>query len=212
MSGGSVREHEQEPILGLPEMLPEGERLLWQGAPDFILLARRALHINKIVVWFIAIALWRVGSAWQQTNVLTIELIWTPLLALVLALALLLTMARLYARSTMYTLTNRRVVMRFGLAVPITMNIPFSEILSADTSAFSKDRGNIAFTVKSGVRVSQLVLWPNVRPWHWVSPKPMLCCINDFSAASEVLLSAVIAGQPDQTPETSLPTHGIQGA
>jgi hypothetical protein len=186
-----VREHDNEPVLGLPETLPAGERLLWQGSPDFLLLARRVLHINKIIVWFAVIGVWRIAAHWQATGEWLFGLLKTPAFALVLCLSLLLTMAWFYARTTVYSITSQRVTMRFGLAVPITMNIPFTKIASASTRSFSADHGNIALKTVKGERVSHLVLWPNVRPCHWLAPQPMLCCISDFTRAAEQLNLAV---------------------
>jgi hypothetical protein len=37
----SSPEHEFEAQLGLPEKLPKGESILWQGAPDFKAVALR---------------------------------------------------------------------------------------------------------------------------------------------------------------------------
>ena len=186
-----VREHNNEPVLGLPETLPTGEKLLWQGSPDFLLLARRVLHINKIIAWFIVMGVWRTTAHWQATGEWMFGLLWTPVLALLLCLSLLLMMAWLYARTTVYSITSQRVTMRFGLAVPITMNSPFTKIAIASTRSYSADRGNIALKTVSGARVSHLVLWPNVRPWHWLAPQPMLCCISDFTRAAQQLNHAV---------------------
>ena len=43
-------EHEFEAEYGLPEPLPRGERLLWQGGPDGSTLAREALHWRKLAI------------------------------------------------------------------------------------------------------------------------------------------------------------------
>ena len=45
-------EHEFEPQFGLPERLPAGERILWQGSPDFRALARNAFHLRKLALYF----------------------------------------------------------------------------------------------------------------------------------------------------------------
>ena len=42
-------EHDDEPQNGLPEALPAGERLLWQGSPDWRVLARHGFHFNAFV-------------------------------------------------------------------------------------------------------------------------------------------------------------------
>ena len=41
-----------------------------------------------------------------------------------LALGFLGVLAWLFARTTVYTLTNRRIAMRYGVALPMTINIP----------------------------------------------------------------------------------------
>ena len=57
-----VFEHDSEPVPGLPAPLPAGETIIWQGAPRFSGLARRALHLRWLSVYFLLLALWR-GTA-----------------------------------------------------------------------------------------------------------------------------------------------------
>ncbi len=199
-----VREHETEPLLGLPERLPQGERLLWQGTPQTRLMARYVFHFHKICLWFSVIALWRLLANKQATGSWSVDLLHTPVLALTLALVIVSLLAWLYSRSTIYTLTNRRIVMRFGLAVPITMNLPFSQIISADAAQRgSADSGNIAFSVSADARVSHWILWPNARPWHWFSAQPMLCCIADLEKVS-ALLSEALAESANDAKESAV--------
>ena len=40
-----------EPVPGLPAHLPEGEKLLWQGAPEWRDLAIRAFHVRKVAIY-----------------------------------------------------------------------------------------------------------------------------------------------------------------
>jgi hypothetical protein len=188
---GDIRDHDVEPLVGLPECLPVGERLLWQGSPDARAMLRRVLHADLVVLWFLLIGCWRLGSHWLQTGEVALATLAGPVLALTLALSMLFLLAWGYAKTTVYTLTNRRVTMRFGIAVQITMNIPFSKITSADVSEHGNDIGNIAFQVEPGARMSHLILWPNVRPWYWLSPRPMLCCVGGLGKAGAILTAAV---------------------
>ena len=41
-----ITEYESEPIPGLPEQLPQGEKILWQGAPKWQSFAKHVFHIN----------------------------------------------------------------------------------------------------------------------------------------------------------------------
>ena len=44
-----------EPVPGLPERPPAGERILWQGAPDRRTLARTAYHTRLVAAYFAAV-------------------------------------------------------------------------------------------------------------------------------------------------------------
>ena len=56
-------EHEFEAELGLPEPLPKGERMLWQGSPEWRILARDALHTRQLSIYFAVLLGWR-GASW----------------------------------------------------------------------------------------------------------------------------------------------------
>ena len=47
-----MSEHDFEPIRGLPGPLPEGETILWQGAPDWRVLAVQAFHVRAVAIYF----------------------------------------------------------------------------------------------------------------------------------------------------------------
>ena len=40
-----------EPLRGLPEPLPAGERILWQGAPDWRALAVDVFHVRAVWIY-----------------------------------------------------------------------------------------------------------------------------------------------------------------
>mgnify|MGYP003349263071 CR=1 FL=1 len=54
-----MSEHEIEPIPGLPDYLPPGERLLWQGAPHWRPLAMRAFRLRAVMIYFAVLMAWR---------------------------------------------------------------------------------------------------------------------------------------------------------
>ena len=128
-----AHEHEFEAARGLPEALPDGEVQLWQGSPDARLLARQALHLDLVAGYFALLLAWRGYVSWAEGATLGQTLMqlagMLPLIAL--ACGLLATIAWLMARTTVYTLTNRRIVMRVGIVLSITFNLPFSQIAAA---------------------------------------------------------------------------------
>ena len=107
-------EHEFEAAPGLPEKLPAGERILWQGAPEWRGLGVAAFGLRTIamylfVMWLLQFAhLWDQGSsALEMAKYLGISGVCATL-----AWALLAGFTYLVSSTTLYTLTNRRVVMR----------------------------------------------------------------------------------------------------
>ena len=54
-------------VSGVPEPLPQGERLLWQGKPNWRSIARHTLHIDKIALYFAGLAVWQMTTPlWER--------------------------------------------------------------------------------------------------------------------------------------------------
>ena len=185
-------EHEFEPEYGLPEVLPASEHKLWQGSPDPWQVTRRVFHWNKLALYFAVIVGWRVatlmGDGAGTAEVLSSLLRLVPLFALCLGLLALL--GWLTARTTVYTLTDRRVVMRVGIVLTVTYNLPLRSMDAADLHPQSGGCGDIALALKPGTRIAYLHLWPHVRPWRYVQTQPMLRCVPGAQAVSEQLAMA----------------------
>lgn len=187
-----AREHEFEAQHGLPEHLPEGERILWQGAPRWTLMARQVFHADKVALYFAVMLGWRFASTWSDGGTLaeaSASLIWlAPLFAL--GVGALLLLGWLSARTTAYTLTNRRVVMRIGIVLTITYNLPLRCIESADLRPGAHGRGDITLALEPATRIAWLHLWPHVRPWRVARTQPMLRALDDASAVAALLRHA----------------------
>jgi hypothetical protein len=202
------------PIRGLPGPLPDGERMLWQGAPDWRALARRALHTRKVATYFGVLVLWRLTTTLADGGSAAEALFSAaPLVLLAAAAFALLTLfAWLSARTTVYTITTRRLVIHCGVALPMTINFPFKMIESAGLKDHGDGTGDIAVKLPAGQRIAYLHLWPHARPWRYSSPEPMLRCIRNPKLIGELLarsLAEASGGQARAVPvaarEPSLP-------
>jgi Bacterial PH domain len=194
-----VSEFETEYAPGLPAQLPKGERLLWQSKPRWRSLAVHAFHVRSIAIYFAILTAWRgtiVASDGGDAVGIISAMAWIALLALT-AIAVLGLLAWLSARSTIYTITDRRILMRFGIALPITLNIPLRLVDAASVSRHRDLTGDIAVTVSGDDRVAYLVLWPHARPWRVKRPEPMLRSLARPQEVAKVLSRAleVQAGQ-----------------
>jgi hypothetical protein len=211
-----VREHDYEPVPGLPERLPAGETILWQGAPEREALARRALHVRTIAWYFAALAAWR-GLALAADGASAIDIAAGAGLLLILGAAAIVPLA-LYAwasaRTTLYTITNRRVVIRAGVALPTTFNLPFAAIEAAGLKLHGGGVGDIALRLVPDQKIAYVFLWPHARPWRFARPEPTLRCIPEADRVAQLLGRALAAAtampvQPlPEVAEETVPSAG----
>ena len=199
-------ESDFEPVPGLPEVLPAGERMLWQGAPRPWALALTAFRVRAVAIYFAALMAWRGfvtitdGGSWRSAIEEAVGL--APLAAG--ALAILSIIAYISARTTLYTITDRRIVMRYGMALPLTMNIPFKSIEAASVTHHRDGTGDIALNVRDEERIGYLILWPHARPWRYARPEPSLRGLGDVDAVASLLSQALASHAGLQSAPASL--------
>ena len=185
----------------LPEPLPQGERILWRGKPDWRVLARRAFHIRKLALYFGVIIAYMGADAAVRGEAASTAF---PLLCATglaaAALGLVAAYAWGVARVTAYTVTDRRVLIRIGIALPMTINLPFARIDGAGMTEHADGAGDIPLALRKGDRVAYLVLWPHARPWHMARPQPMLRGLTDVAPAAQVLARALAASASTAVP------------
>lgn len=178
-----MSEYDHEPIRGLPGELPEGEHIIWQGAPDWKSMAMSALHIRLAFVYFVVIiatALFRgdLGTAMAVTALGAV------------AIGTFVLFAWGVSRTTVYSLTNKRVVLRIGVALNKCINLPLSELETANLKPLSDGTGNIVLTLKGVPRLGYLMLWPHARSLRFVRPQPMLRAVPEAQKVAALLFSA----------------------
>jgi len=181
-----MREHDDEPIRGLPGQLPAGEAILWQGFPDWKVLFRKAFHARLVAIYFVLLA--AAGLlAGSPTGALV------TLTAGVVCLALLALLSWLMARTTVYTLTDRRLVFKVGVALSKCVNLPLKLVESADLRRLGGGHGDLSLTMGGDKRVGYVLLWPHVRPRKLRRPQPMLRAVPDADKVAALLTSACSA-------------------
>lgn len=195
-------EYDFEPVPGLPANLPEGEQLLWQGSPSARATAFRVLHVGWIAAYFALLLGWRILAGLSDGFALSEILVDSiPLAGMAMAAMLILSvLARLIARTTIYTITSRRIVMRYGVALPMTVNLPFKAIQSADVALRPDGTGDIALLVDDLGRLSYFHLWPNTRAWFVRKPQPSLRALPEAQQVATLLSRALhaFAGVPEK--------------
>lgn len=184
---------------GLPAPLPEGEIILWQGQPAWRSLARRAMHLRGMSLYFGALAVWTFGDALYSGAGIPDALLGATWLLVIgaVAIGLLSGYAWLSARASIYTITNRRVVLSFGVALPMSVNVPYALIESAALKLWPNGTGDIPLSIVSERRLSYVLFWPNVRPWRFTRPEPMMRAVPQAEAVAAILAAQLAAAHGD---------------
>jgi len=185
-------EHEFEAAPGLPEALPAGEHILWQGSPDWKMLAVDAFHVKRLAIYFSLMIALHAVMIWDESLGLLANLSELSVGAILasIALSLLVLTAWLSASTTIYTITNRRVVMRIGIVLTLTFNLPHRWIKTAQIRDQGEGFGEIALELKGDDRIAYLHLWPHARAWHIGQPQPALRCIANAKEVGTLLHQA----------------------
>ncbi len=185
---------ERAMIPGIGEPLPAGERLLWTGQPDRRYLARHVCHTRKTVGYFgvlLAVVVLGALTGGSAQEALTGAVLLCGMAVTVLAFAHVY--ASLVARTTVYAITERRLVLRIGVAIPAVLNIPLDQIESVDLRRRKDGTGDVIVSLSGDARIAYLLLWPHARPWRYAKPEPALRGIEDAAAVGGLLAEAVQA-------------------
>ncbi|WP_083386692.1 photosynthetic complex putative assembly protein PuhB [Magnetospirillum fulvum] len=194
----SDHDHHFEMVPGLPGPLPQGERLLWQGSPSWWQLTSRAFHFGWLAAYFGVLAAWRVASTIADGGG-ALDATFAGGLMVVGGLAaawVLIMIGWSSARATTYSITNRRVVISHGVALPLSVNLPFGMIESAELKTYSDGTGDISLSLNGDQHLAYLVLWPHARPWRFSKVEPTLRAVPGAVAIARILGAALVEAAP----------------
>ncbi len=184
--------HQTRTPNGLPHGLPSGETVLWQGKPDFRTLLMGAFRLRLLSVYVGVIIIWSLVSsafAGYQWHELLASMIWAIGLGAV-ALGMIALMAWLTARSTVYSITSKRVVIAYGASIRKHLNLPFAKIESAGIRLAVDGIGDIPLTPDAQSRLSYILLWPHVKAGKSARTEPMLRAVPDAASVAKILADA----------------------
>lgn len=189
-----------ERIAGVDAPLPPGERVRWEGAPEWRSLAVHVFHVRKLAIYFALLLAWRAALATGEASPLTYFAVGAATLAacFAAAAAVCIGLAVLCARTTTYAITDRRLVMRIGMVVPATVNVPLRQVESAALRDYRGGTGDVAARLEGDDRLAYFLLWPHTRPWRFNPTEPALRCVRDPARVGEILRAAVAdcVGEP----------------
>ena len=190
-------------------MSPGAERVLWEGRPNWTSVLRHVFRIRALAVYFLAILAWQVFDALnsgQPGHILMAKTAGFTGLAL-LCLAILSVMAWMIWRTTSYLITDRRVILKFGVALPATLDVPLNLVQHASVKVHSDGTGDIALALPPEQRIAPLLLWPHLKPWQINRPEPMMRGIENPEQVAEIFTQAL---STTMTPPSAAQANGPQ--
>lgn len=192
-----ITEYESEPVPGLPGLLPKGETIIWQGSPDWRVLARTAFHTGTVAAYFAALTAFAGAAAvWQGVRApADLAGVGLTVGGAAIGVGLLHLLAWAVARTTIYTLTDRRIVLRFGVAMPKCINLPLGIIGNVDLCKRAHGTGDLALKLTSAQRLGYAALWPHARAWHYSNPQPMMRAVPDIDRVATLMARACMSIQ-----------------
>ena len=170
------------------EAVPLEAAVAWRGRPDAWAAAKRVWRLPWVALWFallaadgarMALAPRPPPNAWSgEAHLLVIAAVTLGGLGL---------LAVLTARTTRYEIDGRSLVLRYGVALPATLVIPFAAIEAVSARSHRDGTEDVAVRLRPGRHVMHLKLWPHARPWTWLRPEPMLRGVRGGGVAAALL-------------------------
>ena len=181
---------------GLDKPLPAGEKILWQARPS-------ARHMGAVVFRFRLVAIYLAAlvgitvaffteGGWPLGPAIAMGLLAIP--AGLIGMGALALIGVLMARTSCYTLTNRRIILHIGVSFDRTISIPLSAVTNARIRPRGrKGMGDLAFEVKDVGGLNYMNLWPHARALHFMPPQPALRALPDVKEACDAIGDALVA-------------------
>jgi Bacterial PH domain len=149
--------------------------------------------LRKLAVYFALLLTWYGESSFmggESTRDAALATLRMGAVALA-PLALVCLFAWLSSRTTFYTITDRRLVFSVGIALPVTINLPFAKVACADLQTWRDGSGSIVLALIPTERLAYLAIWPHARPWRLARAEPMLRCIPEAERVAHTLARAL---------------------
>jgi uncharacterized protein with PQ loop repeat len=99
----------------------------------------------------------------------------------------------LVAINTIYTITDKRLIIRHGVTMPMAINVPYAKVATAAAKVREDGSGDVSVAMLDGNNVSLFAIWPHNRPWNWQGVAPAMRAIPDAARVGVILHDALVA-------------------
>ena len=178
------------------DAIPEGESILWKGKPSFWGFSWYFFGL-KLLAFYLIILSVVFAARLTVTDFFTAFIVdFLPfLLSGILTSFILMALAKIQSQSSVYIITENRVIIKSGAALSFLISMPFKKIKAVNLQKRKGSLGTISFELNSGKRVPYISCWPSVRPWRFKKTEPAFSCIENVDEVATILRKSVMAGR-----------------
>jgi hypothetical protein len=112
----------------------------------------------------------------------------------IFASIILIGLAATQTYSTVYIITENRVIIKTGAALSFLISMPFKKIKEVNLQKRGASIGTISFELLSEKRVPYISCWPSVRPWKFKRTQPAFSCIGSVDEVATILRKTAMTG------------------
>ncbi len=198
--------------------LMPNERVLWESRPAWRAVARDVVHLGWLAGYVALLLIWHAADN-RAAGLGPVETLLAGIPLAVLCLIVLGACAGFawaVARTTTYTVTTDRVILRYGIALTASLSIPLRKMAAISIAVRGGGSGDLLLQLKPSARMGFLKLWPHVRPWRFRQAQPMLRGVPDvadvavmLSQATAAVCAGVLHDLPQNVPAMATPAMAI---
>ena len=136
------------------DAIPEGESILWKGKPSFWGFSWYFFGLKLLAFYSIILSVVFAARLTVTDFYTAFAVDFLPFLSSgILASFILMALAGIQSQSSVYIITENRVIIKSGAALSFLISVPFKKIKAVNLQKRKGSLGTISFELSSGKRV-----------------------------------------------------------
>jgi len=177
------------------DAIPNGESILWKGRPSLWGFSWNLFGLKWITLYLSMLSIVSVARFFASDFYTAFYVDFLPFfLSGIFASIILIGLAATQTYSTVYIITENRVIIKTGAALSFLISMPFKKIKEVNLQKRGASIGTISFELFSKKRVPYISCWPSVRPWKFKKTQPAFSCVRSVEEVATILRKTAMTG------------------
>ena len=190
--------------------IPAGENICWEGKPDWKSFGYHSFGIKYLIFYFVISAFYAVSQLELAFSFSSFLVRYIPfVISGVIAGIILYLLAYLIASHTCYVITEKRVVIRTGVALVFLLNIPLNKVVSIDKQSLTRGRGNLSFKSQFKKRIPYFSCWPSVKNGSFLEPVPAFRSVANVEEVGKIVSEMAESNRPLEKKSIKVVNSGV---